>query len=46
VKEVRNAVITGAVSLDTLMNEHPGEIKAQILEEDGRVIMRKSCPKH
>ena len=27
VKEVRNAVITGAVSLDTLMFEHPGEIK-------------------
>jgi hypothetical protein len=46
VKEVRNAVITGAVSLDTLMFEHPGEIKAQILEADGNVIMRKTCPKH
>ncbi|HEY6119965.1 MAG TPA: radical SAM protein [Pyrinomonadaceae bacterium] len=46
VKEVRNAVITGEVSLDTLMNDHPGEIKAQILEENGSVIMRKSCPKH
>src|SRR5687768_16981073 len=46
VKEVRNAVITGEVSLDTLMYEHPGEIKAQILEADGRVVMRKTCPKH
>jgi uncharacterized radical SAM superfamily Fe-S cluster-containing enzyme len=41
VKEVRNAVITGAVSLETLMNEHPGEIKAQIVEDNGQVVMRK-----
>ncbi len=46
VKEVRNAVIDGTAPLETLMHQHPGEIKAQILEEDGRVIMRKSCPKH
>ena len=46
VKEVRNAVITGETPLDTLMHAHPGEIKAQILEENGQVIMRKTCPKH
>ena len=46
VKEVRNAVITGETPLDTLMHAHPGEIKAQIVEENGRVIMRKPCPKH
>ena len=46
VKEVRNAVITGQTSLETLMYDHPGEIKAQILEDNGRVIMRKDCPKH
>jgi uncharacterized radical SAM superfamily Fe-S cluster-containing enzyme len=46
VKEVRDAVITGEAELETLMHAHPGEIKAQILEENGRVIMRKSCPKH
>ena len=28
------------------MHEHPGEIKAQILEDNGQVIMRKNCPKH
>jgi uncharacterized radical SAM superfamily Fe-S cluster-containing enzyme len=28
------------------MHAHPGEIKAQILEENGQVIMRKTCPKH
>jgi hypothetical protein len=46
VKEVRDAVISGETALETLMHSHPGEIKAQILEEDGRVIMRKTCPKH
>ena len=46
VKEVRDAVISGETTLETLMHQHPGEIKAQILEEDGRVIMRKTCPKH
>jgi uncharacterized radical SAM superfamily Fe-S cluster-containing enzyme len=46
VKEVRDAVISGETSLESLMNEHPGEIKAQILEENGQVVMRKTCPKH
>jgi len=46
VKEVRSAVITGETTLETLMDEHPGEIKAQILEDKGQVIMRKVCPKH
>ncbi|MFN2579239.1 MAG: radical SAM protein [Pyrinomonadaceae bacterium] len=46
VKEVRTAVIDGTTSLESLMNEHPGEIKAQIIEENGQVVMRKTCPKH
>ncbi|HKN82189.1 MAG TPA: radical SAM protein, partial [Pyrinomonadaceae bacterium] len=46
VKEVRNAVISGEVPLETLMHEHPGEIKAQIVENNGQVVMRKHCPKH
>ena len=46
VKEVRESVINGETPLETLMNEHPGEIKAQILEDNGRIIMRKDCPKH
>lgn len=46
VKEVRHAVISGETPLETLMHAHPGEIKAQILEENGRVIMRKTCPRH
>ncbi|HEY6045363.1 MAG TPA: radical SAM protein [Pyrinomonadaceae bacterium] len=46
VKEVRTAVIDGTTALESLMNEHPGEIKAQIVEENGQVVMRKTCPKH
>ena len=46
VKEVRTAVISGETPLETLMFEHPGEIKAQIVEENGQVVMRKTCPKH
>src|SRR6059058_3549844 len=33
VKQVRTAVIEGTTSLEALMNEHPGEIKAQIVED-------------
>jgi len=46
VKEVRNAVIGGDIPLETLKDAHPGEIKAQIVEENGCVIMRKTCAKH
>jgi uncharacterized radical SAM superfamily Fe-S cluster-containing enzyme len=46
VKSVRNGVISGDIPLDILMNSHPGEIKAQIVEEDGQVLMRKTCPTH
>jgi uncharacterized radical SAM superfamily Fe-S cluster-containing enzyme len=28
------------------MYDHPGEIKAQIVEKDGQVVMQKTCPKH
>jgi uncharacterized radical SAM superfamily Fe-S cluster-containing enzyme len=46
VKEVRHAVISGETPLETLKHAHPGEVKAQILEDNGRVIMRKTCAKH
>ncbi|MCW5960046.1 MAG: radical SAM protein [Pyrinomonadaceae bacterium] len=46
VKQVRNGVINKDIPLEILMNSHPGEIKAQILEENGQVIMRKTCPTH
>ena len=46
VKSVRNGVISGDIPLNILMDSHPGEIKAQIVEEDGQVLMRKTCATH
>ncbi len=46
VKAVRNGVISGDIPLEILKDSHPGEIKAEILEENGQVIMRKECPTH
>src|SRR5689334_12898002 len=46
VKSVRNGVINGDIPLNILMDAHPGEIKAQIVEENGQVLMRKNCPTH
>jgi len=46
VKSVRNGVIAGDIPLEILMDSHPGEIKAEILEENGQVIIRKTCPTH
>jgi uncharacterized radical SAM superfamily Fe-S cluster-containing enzyme len=46
VPEVRNSVIKGETDISTLVNQSPGEIKAHIVEENGRVLMRKVCDKH
>ena len=46
VKAVRNGVIAGDIPLNILMDAHPGEIRAQIVEENGQVLIRKECPTH
>jgi 7,8-dihydro-6-hydroxymethylpterin dimethyltransferase len=46
VKEVRGAVLSGAKDLSEYIHGRPGEIKAQIIERDGRVLMVKECPQH
>lgn len=46
VKEVRAAIISGERDVSTLVYGRPGEIKAELLEENGRIIMRKRCPEH
>jgi len=46
VPEVRNSIIRGERDLSTMIHENPGEIKAHILEENGRILMRKVCDKH
>jgi uncharacterized radical SAM superfamily Fe-S cluster-containing enzyme len=46
VPEIRQKVVNGEISLDVLLNSHPGEIKAQLVEENGRILIRKNCEKH
>ena len=45
-KEVRDAIIEGRRDLRDLVDKHPGEIPADILERDGEIWMVKTCPVH
>jgi uncharacterized radical SAM superfamily Fe-S cluster-containing enzyme len=46
VQEARTAILDGKRSLSELIDGKPGEIKADIIEEDGRIVMKKTCAKH
>jgi len=46
VKEVRGAILSDQLDPKVLIEGNPGEIKAQVVERDGNVIMVKDCPKH
>jgi uncharacterized radical SAM superfamily Fe-S cluster-containing enzyme len=46
VTEVRAQILSGEADWRLLVEGSPGEIKATIVEEDGRILMRKDCPKH
>jgi len=46
VPEMREKILNGELPVDILRNEKVGEIKATIVERDGKIIMTKDCPKH
>ncbi|HEX5080414.1 MAG TPA: radical SAM protein [Blastocatellia bacterium] len=46
VPQVRQKIIEGELPVDVLRNEKVGEIKAQIIERDGKILMVKDCPIH
>src|SRR5689334_19381975 len=46
VPEIRQQILDGKLPVDILLNEKVGEIKAQIVERDGKILMVKDCPKH
>ena len=46
VPEIRRQIVDGKQDYRVLLNEKPGEIKAQIVERDGRILMLKDCPLH
>src|SRR6202161_1025195 len=46
VPEIRQQIVDGKRDYRLLLNEKPGEIKAQIIERDGEILMVKDCPIH
>jgi tetraether lipid synthase len=46
VRETRARILAGDQSLESLVNDHTGEIPAQILERDGKIVIEKVCPHH
>ena len=46
VKEARAEILRGDASWQRLLTDKPGEIRARIVERDGRVVMEKTCPEH
>ncbi|MEZ5283470.1 MAG: radical SAM protein [Vicinamibacterales bacterium] len=46
VREARQQILDGQKPVDMLLNEKVGEIKATILEKDGKIVMVKDCPIH
>ena len=46
VTEVREQILSGVADWKVLVEGKPGEIKASIVEEDGRILMKKDCPTH
>ena len=46
VPAIRQEILDGKLPVDILMAEKVGELKAQIIERDGKLLMVKDCPKH
>ena len=46
VPEIRQQIVDGKVPHEILLNEKVGEIKATIIERDGKILMVKDCPLH
>jgi uncharacterized radical SAM superfamily Fe-S cluster-containing enzyme len=46
VPEIRQQIVDGKLPTEILLNEKVGEIKAKVIERDGKILMVKDCPKH
>jgi uncharacterized radical SAM superfamily Fe-S cluster-containing enzyme len=46
IPEIRQRIIDGEVPVEILKDQKVGEIKAQIIERDGKILMVKECPIH
>jgi uncharacterized radical SAM superfamily Fe-S cluster-containing enzyme len=46
IPEIRQQILDGKTPVDILRSEKVGEIKARIIEKDGKIVMEKECPIH
>ena len=46
VPDIRNKIVNGELPVEILRNQKAGEIKAQIIERDGKILMVKDCKIH
>ena len=46
VPEIRQQIVDGKIPVEILKNEKVGEIKAQVIERDGKILMVKDCEIH
>ncbi len=46
IPEIRQQILDGKIPVEILRNEKVGEIKANIIEKDGKIVMVKECPIH
>ncbi len=46
VPDIRKKILDGELPVDILRTQKVGEIKARIIERDGKILMEKDCPIH
>jgi uncharacterized radical SAM superfamily Fe-S cluster-containing enzyme len=46
IPEIRQQILDGKLPTEILLNQKVGEIKAQIIERDGKILMVKECSVH
>jgi 7,8-dihydro-6-hydroxymethylpterin dimethyltransferase len=46
VKEARQRILSGEGSIESLVTDQVGEVRAHILERDGKVLIEKTCALH
>jgi hypothetical protein len=46
IPEIRKEILDGKQDYKILLNQKVGEIKAKVIERDGKILMVKDCPVH
>ncbi len=46
VPEIREKIVQGQQDIEVLLKTSPGQLKAQLVEENGQILIRKTCETH